>query len=417
MRNRELLNRYGPSASGDYLFNGTSIFDILHNQERQAGNAPTSINDDELLNTPTDDLVDRLVAQFSIDVPVLDRAAAWVDSSEGPVAVRDYWSRGVEPGYTVLGTLLRLSVPFSGDAEAFAIQPSTIASGPPRARVVQGAIVIAYSAVELNPQQAKAELEDVIDNIEKHLGWLRQSVNPFNEKLKTVVRTAVEARKAKVLKDRNSIAALGFNLKPRPDAPKTYVAPVKRKPVGVQTVKAMAPFKPEPVLDEETYKHILKIMEGMAHVMERSPSAFETMGEEALRQHFLVQLNGQFEGAATGETFNHSGKTDILIREKDRNIFIAECKFWGGEKAFLDTITQLLGYLSWRDTKAAVVIFSQNVDFSKVLATIETAIPKHPNHKRGPVKESETRFRSVFGNPTDANREVIVTVMAFNVPK
>ncbi|MBV8920834.1 hypothetical protein [Bradyrhizobium sp.] len=77
----------------------------------------------------------------------------------------------------------------------------------------------------------------------------------------------------------------------------------------------------------------------------------------------------------------------------------------------------MLGYLSWRDTKAAVVIFSQNADFSKVLATIEAAIPKQANHKRGPVKESETRFRSVFGNPTDANREVIVTVMAFNVPK
>jgi hypothetical protein len=414
MRNRELLDRYGPG--GDYLFNGTNIIDVLNNQERKAGNTPTSVNDDELLNTPTDDLVDRMVAQYSIDVPILDRAAAWVDSSEGPVAVTDYWSRGVEPGYAVLGTILRLSVPFSGAAEAFAIQPSPFTLGPPRARVAQGAILIAYSAVDLNPQQARTELDAVIDNIEKHLGWLRQSVTPFNEKLKTVVRTAVEARKAKVLKDRNSIAALGFNLKPRADAPKTYVAPVKRKPIAVQT-KAVAPFKPEPVLDEETYKHILKIMEGMAHVMERSPSAFETMGEEALRQHFLVQLNGQFEGAATGETFNHSGKTDILIREKDRNIFIAECKFWSGEKAFIDTITQLLGYLSWRDTKAAVVIFSQNTDFSKVLATVEAAIPKHPNYKRGPVKENETRFRSVFGNPTDANREVIVTVMAFNVPK
>jgi hypothetical protein len=415
MRSRALTDQYGPG--GDYLFSGTSIFDILTNQERAAGNAPTSMNNDELLNTPTDDLVDRVVAQFSISVPVLDRAAAWIDSSEGPVAVRDYWARGVDPGFTVLGTHVRLSVPFSGEADVFRIQPSTFTSGPPRAQIGQGVIVIAYSAVELNPQQAKSELDTVIDNIEKHLGWLRQSVVPFNDKLKTVARTAVEARKAKVLKDRNSIAALGFNLKPRADAPKTYVAPVKRKPIAVQTAKAVAPFKPEPVLDEETYAHILKIMEGMAHVMERSPSAFETMGEEALRQHFLVQLNGQFEGAATGETFNHAGKTDILIREKDRNIFIAECKFWGGEKAFLDTITQLLGYLSWRDTKAAVVVFSQNADFSKVLATIQAAIPKHPNHKRGPVKEGETRFRSVFGNPTDANREVIVTVMAFNVPK
>jgi hypothetical protein len=175
--------------------------------------------------------------------------------------------------------------------------------------------------------------------------------------------------------------------------------------------------KPEPVLDEETYRQILKIMDGMAHVMERSPSAFAKMGEEDLRQHFLVQLNGQFEGAASGETFNFTGKTDILIRVQDRNIFIGECKFWGGEKAFLDTVTQLLNYLSWRDTKAAVIIFNRNVDFSGMLKAMEAAISKHPNLKRGPTKESETRYRCVFGNPADANREVIVTVMAFNVPK
>ena len=149
-----------------------------------------------------------------------------------------------------------------------------------------------------------------------------------------------DIRKARLLADKSMVASLPFKIKARADAPRTYVASVKRKPIAVQNSKTSAPFKPEPVLDEETYKQILQIMDGMVHVMERSPSAFATMGEEALRQHFLVQLNGQFEGAASGETFNFTGKTDILIRVQDRNIFIGECKFWGGEKAFLDTITQ-----------------------------------------------------------------------------
>jgi hypothetical protein len=65
-------------------------------------------------------------------------------------------------------------------------------------------------------------------------------------------------------------------------------------------------------------------------------------------------LNGVFEGQATGETFNFQGKTDILIRAQGKNIFIAECKFWKGEKVFLETIDQLLSYLSWRDSKAAI---------------------------------------------------------------
>lgn len=70
----------------------------------------------------------------------------------------------------------------------------------------------------------------------------------------------------------------------------------------------------------------------MVLVMERSPHAFAKMGEEDLRTHFLVQLNGLYEGQATGETFNFEGKTDILIRVEGKNIFIAECKFWTGPK-------------------------------------------------------------------------------------
>ncbi|MFB6447156.1 hypothetical protein [Bradyrhizobium tunisiense] len=129
-----------------------------------------------------------------------------------------------------------------------------------------------------------------------------------------------------------------------------------------------------------------------------------------------MQLNGQFEGAATGETFNYQGKTDILIRVDGRNIFIAECKFWGGPKVLLETIDQLLGYLSWRDTKTAVVIFNRNRDFSKVLQSVLETAERHPNKKSGPVKEGETRFRYKFSNPLDLDRELVLTVMVFDVP-
>jgi len=83
----------------------------------------------------------------------------------------------------------------------------------------------------------------------------------------------------------------------------------------------------------EEYENILEIIRNMVQVMERSPKAFEKMGEEDLRTHFLVQLNSQYEGGATGETFNFQGKTDILIRSNGGNVFISECKFWGGARS------------------------------------------------------------------------------------
>jgi hypothetical protein len=140
------------------------------------------------------------------------------------------------------------------------------------------------------------------------------------------------------------------------------------------------------------------------------------MGEEDLRSHFLVQLNGAFKGQATGETFNFQGKTDILMRFEGKNVFIAECKFWKGEKSFLETLDQLLSYLSWRDTKAAVLIFNRNADFSAVLAKIRETAPKHPLFKRDGGASGASAFRYVFAQPNDRNREIILTVLAFDIP-
>lgn len=51
------------------------------------------------------------------------------------------------------------------------------------------------------------------------------------------------------------------------------------------------------------------------------------------------------------------GKTEILLRENGRNVFIAECKFWKGPKHYYETIDQLIGYSSCRDTKTAILVF------------------------------------------------------------
>jgi hypothetical protein len=167
----------------------------------------------------------------------------------------------------------------------------------------------------------------------------------------------------------------------------------------------------------DMYEDALKIMQNMTLVMERSPEAFRSMNEEMLRQHFLVQLNGQFEGKATGETFNMGGKTDILLREGDRNVFIAECKFWKGSKAFGKAIDQLLGYTTWRDGKTAILLFNRGTEPSAVLAGVDTVGKGHPNFKRVLTWPHESGFRYVFHNHGDTNRELILTVLVFHVPK
>jgi hypothetical protein len=73
---------------------------------------------------------------------------------------------------------------------------------------------------------------------------------------------------------------------------------------------------------------------------------------------------------------------NLVFRKDGKNVFIAECKSWKGEKAFGETLDQLLSYLSWRDTKTAVVLFNRNADFSTVLGKIAEIAPRHANFKR-----------------------------------
>jgi hypothetical protein len=128
-------------------------------------------------------------------------------------------------------------------------------------------------------------------------------------------------------------------------------------------------------------------------------------------------LNGQYQGEATGETFNHIGDTDILIRHENQNVFVAECKFWGGYEAMKMTADQLLGYTTWRDTRTTLIIFNRNLGFTNVISEAQRAMKDHQHYKSGPTKESETRFRYVLTHPQDKQRDIIVTLMLFDMPK
>ena len=108
-------------------------------------------------------------------------------------------------------------------------------------------------------------------------------------------------------------------------------------------------------------------------------------------------------------------KTDILLRYENSNVFIAECKFWKGKKEYLKTIDQLLGYLTWRDSKSAIVLFVRNQDFSSVIQKVESHTPNHLNYLGFLDKRDETWFNYRFHILGDKNREVKMAVLIFHI--
>jgi hypothetical protein len=401
------------SRQNEILFYKADINAVTDTQLRNATSEIQQIDPDRLLNTPVDDLIAYITTKYRIEVPVLHRERAALDEpQETFIQINDY---GREIG--VPATLVTLTVPFEGEKDMFFVRPSTYDTAPPRAAVDGNTVVLRLTVRNSEQGQVKQTLNSALDDIERYLGWQRSTIDGFNANIPGHAKQAIEARRERLLRDRNLVSGLGFAVKPRANAPMTYAAPQVRRKIEPRLPAAPSTlFRPEPVLQEAHYQHILNVIDKMTLVMERSPTAFAEMGEENIRQHYLVQLNGHFEGAATGETFNHQGKTDILIRAEGKNIFIPECKFWRGEKQFVGTVDQILSYLSWRDTKAAIILFNRNKGFSQVLAKITEALAEHPHRKQGPKDESETRFRYVFGNPSDHSREIILTVVAFDVP-
>jgi hypothetical protein len=404
----------------EILFVKYDLRAVLEAHEGEMLSKIDAINQDELLGIDVEQLCDYYEAEYRVDVPRLDESAVTVDQQESQIDVSRDPGRLIHnrdrPLY-ITGTEVTFFVPFEGDATLFHCAASTRSSMPPRAIVGSNELLIVTRRPNLDAEAARTDFDRELSGILQHLAWITKDVEPFNAGLRAKAKGRIQARREKTTKDKGVVSELGFPLRRIEDATPTYVVPaVRKKPPFPTPSPGRAASAPEPELAMSQYEEILSIIENMIAVIERSPHAFVSMSEEDLRQHFLVQLNGQYEGQATGETFNYDGKTDILIRHEGKNLFIAECKFWKGSASLTKAIDQLLGYVSWRDTKTAIILFNRTKNFSSILQQVPGEVRKHPNFIREEASESETRFRFALHHRNDPDREIVLTVLCFDVP-
>ena len=403
------------------LFNGKDARDALSEKLVSMKRAIESYDGNRLLNSNIDDLVGYFAAVAEVEPIQLleDRISADQGETQVDVSNRfEYapWDRGRGPRH-VTGLRVSLHVPFSGDGEFFRYKPSTHTYSPPSGAADGNELVVSFTGPQGDASRAQQELDRELTSVRQYVAWLAGDIAAHNRSLAETARAAIEERRKRLLQNQSVASALGYPLRNRVDALRTYALPdVRRKVTPAPPPASSAPFAPEPVLDDSTYEHILTVLSNMVRVMEQSPGAFAAMNEEDLRTHFLVQLNGQFEGRASAETFRGSGSTDILLVERDKSVFVAECKFWKGPESLVTAVDQLLDYATWRDAKAAVVVFSRNRDFSAVVSAVPEVLSKHPQTAGTVMVLSETVFRSKLRQRDDASRHITLTTLLYNVP-
>jgi hypothetical protein len=317
--------------SDQLLFSDKELRGFLRDREQEMFTEIDRIAGNTLLNTNVDDLCDYLQQRYCLDLPRLKTDEINVDQQEAQIDVSRDWSRGIDdrsrPHY-ITGTAILFFIPFDGDSLLFRHRPSQYTLNPPRATIDERAaeVRLQYEQTNHDAKAVKTQFDRDLSAIQNWLQFVEDDIAPFNQAIPEKARHRIEQRREKLLKDQNLVASIGYPLRKRSDAPQTYVVPTVSRKIAVFPSSSTEPFTPEPALDIGEYEHILSVITNMVMVIERSPQAFIHMKEEDMRQQFLVQLNGQYEGQATGETFNFNGKTDILIRAEERNIFIAECK-------------------------------------------------------------------------------------------
>lgn len=390
---------------------------------RQGGVAAAvdAVPKDQFMVSSDHELIEHFSVQLSVQPLTLHEEAKSMVESETQIDVSGdrnrYISQRDRGPFYIPGTRVEISIPFTGEEWLFRCQTSTYKSVFPRAEVRGGKVKITISQPhDADRNNFKVAFDRELALLREYVGWSQQQVNSYNASLPTLVQQAVRHRRERLARHGNLALLLDIPLAPRPDAPS--LSPVKievRKPPQLP-VPPKTGVVPEPGIADATYEQILHFIRHQGRTFERTPSTYAVHGEEELRNIVLAQLNGQFQGVAVGEAFRGKGKTDICIEQENRAAFVGECKVWTGPAGLTAAMDQLLGYLTWRDSKAAVIMFNSiNKDFTKILETMPVTLRAHPLYLLDLPCNEAGEWRIQMRSAEDAGRRVMVHAFAFNL--
>lgn len=119
---------------------------------------------------------------------------------------------------------------------------------------------------------------------------------------------------------------------------------------------------------------VIDVLRNALPQLERTRGLVARMGEEGIRDVLLVALNDSLKGRAFGEAFNGRGRTDMLVRDGNRNVYLVECKTYTGPSSIRKAIGQLLGYTGWRERHLGLVVFVRHVAMTTAIRATSAAL-------------------------------------------
>lgn len=408
------------------LFYGGDLGEVLRSQIAQIPQKVDAIPKDQFLASSEEDILENIIAQVEINPLAIYEDRMEQEPRETKIDV----SRSKERNFfsdrgpiKVDAVEITISIPFTGDPGLWNLSPGHYTSVFPHGDIRQpkndgiGFLIIVYTQPKDEPtNKTKSCFDEELERIRKYLKSQKGQIDSFNASLSGYIQGAINARMEKLKTFDGIIEMLGIPLKRREDAPLIEPIPIKRKLIRPLPPPPKSGFKPEPGITVQDYEHILSVIRHEGRTFETTPKTYAVHGEEELRDIMLAHLNGHYQGTATGETFRRSGKTDIRIEDQNRAAFVAECKLWRGKEELFKAINQLLGYLTWRDCKTALILFNKEIKkFNDLLIKIPEALRAHQKFKRALTEGVDGEWRFEFFSAEDESRQIIIHVFIFNL--
>ena len=317
---------------------------------------------------------------------------------------------------------ITVTIPFKGDYNLFycIASESTLVYLDETVVISKSNIKAIITLTQFDDNEYFSEINKIISKVSTNLPRIHAEIKPWNDGLETLIQQSIESRKGFVSKKFDFMEKIGLNVNPKSTeylVPPTIVKKIIPSP-ATETSKTVAKEK-VPFLQQEVYADIREVLYNVGKAIERKPSIYKDKHEEDLRDVFLLFLETRYEATTgVGEAFNKKGKTDILLKyAKDgTNLFVAECKFWKGQKEFLKAIDQLLGYLTHRDSKTALIFFVNQKELTNIVTTIRSVITQHQNYFSHIKDTYEHSINYEFTLPDDSNKKIQVEVMLFHFP-
>lgn len=402
-------------------FRDMDLSAVIAEQKRKIKIKVEGYTNDEIMANDIDLLADNIYSEFFIDpITIYEEEVRKRSIQQAKVKKWIHPFMRIDPNreyVEVDGIVMKFYFRYNGERDLFKCQASTFSvSGYPEIGLDSDFISFTYQKTlqEMENENAKdnllKEVEKDLKSIRDGIGYANRDIASYNDSIRGFAKTCIEERKKKVQSF--------FELT------KLFEVPIEKTEYAKECINVKRTIVPiaheyekrekEYCISDKDYQDILYAIKHTGSTFERTPNSYRAMGEEDLRNVLLASLNLAFKGDAVGEAFRNKGKTDICIERENRAAFVAECKMWTGAKDIEKAIKQLDGYLTWRDSKTALIYFVRRKDFIKVCNTVEKTL-KELTMIRQITSVDKNEFCCEFASENAVGQLISMRVFLFNM--